>query len=98
MAKLDKAEKISITLPPDMLAFIKEKVQSGYYGSTSELVREAIRLWQKQEEEYQTRLSLIRKRLERSANSGKPVPLDQAFEQIEKLHQQRVSANGNEEL
>ena len=40
-----------------------------------------MRLWQREEEEHQARLALIRERLERSANSGKPVPLDQAFEQ-----------------
>ncbi|MEW6290088.1 MAG: type II toxin-antitoxin system ParD family antitoxin [Thermodesulfobacteriota bacterium] len=39
----------TITLPPDMLATIKNKVQSGAYGSTSELIREAMRLWQKKD-------------------------------------------------
>ena len=46
MAHPDKAEKISITLPPDMLNSIKEKVQMGAYGSTSEarlaLIRERL--------------------------------------------------------
>ncbi len=98
MAHIDKAEKISITLPPDMLANIKEKVKSGLYGSTSEVIREAMRLLQRKEEEYKVRLSLIRERLERSAHSGKPVPLDQAFEQIEYLHQQRMDMAGNEDL
>lgn len=98
MASPDKAEKISITLPPDMLNSIKEKVQTGSYGSTSEVIREAMRLWQKQEEEYQVRLSLIRDRLDRSANSGPAVPLDEAFEQIVKLHQQRMNMENNEEL
>ncbi len=53
----------------------------------SEVIREAMRLLKRKEEESQARLSLIKKRLERSAHSGKPVPLDQAFEQIESLHQ-----------
>ncbi len=43
----DKAEWITITLPSEMLVSIKDKVQSGAYGSTSELIREAMRLWQK---------------------------------------------------
>ena len=43
----EKAERITITLPPDMLSSIKQKVSSGSYGSTSELIREAMRLWQK---------------------------------------------------
>ncbi len=95
MANPDKAEKISITLPADMLAAIKEQVQAGAYGSTSEVIREAMRLWQRQEEEYQARLALIRNRLERSANSGEPIQLDEAFDQIENLHQQYMKNNEN---
>jgi antitoxin ParD1/3/4 len=89
----EKAERITITLPPDMLAAIKKKVGSGSYGSTSELIREAMRLWQKREEEHQTRLSIIRERLENSAQNGTPVPLKKAFESIEALHKQRIKKN-----
>ncbi len=98
MAQPDKAEKISITLPPDMLNMIKEKVESGAYGSTSEVIREAMRLWQREQEEYDARMALIRDRLEHSANSGYPVPIDQAFDQIEILHQQRMNAAQNEKI
>ncbi|KJS03485.1 MAG: addiction module antitoxin [Desulfobulbaceae bacterium BRH_c16a] len=87
----DKAERITITLPSEMLAAIKDKVQSGAYGSTSELIREAMRMWQRKEEEHETRLSLIRNRLVNSAKSGAPVPLDDAFKTIERLHQERMT-------
>ena len=97
MGRTYKAEKISITLPPDMLSDIREKVEAGHYASTSEVIREAMRLWQRQEEEHQERLALIRERMKRSAHSGQSVPIDQAFGQIEHLHQKRLNA-GNEEL
>ena len=90
----DKAERITITLPPEMLSAIKDKVQSGAYGSTSELIREAMRLWQRKEEEHQARISLIRDRLTASAQSGDPVPLDDAFKAIERFHQQRMKKEG----
>ncbi len=93
-----QAEKISITLPPDMLASIKDKVQAGLYGSTSEVIRDAMRLWQKQDEEHQARLSVIRQRLENSANSGRPVPLTEAFQRIETRHQEHVSPVTDEDL
>ncbi len=96
MKHTDKVEKISITLPPDMLSLIKEKVKGGDYASTSEVIREAMRLWQKQEEEHHARLSLLRARLECSAQSGTPVPLDQAFDTLEQIHRQRMKAVGNE--
>lgn len=86
----EKAERITITLPPDMLASIKQKVNSGSYGSTSELIREAMRLWQKKEEEHEARISLIRQRLEQSTKSGKPIPLNAVFGSIEELHKRRM--------
>ena len=98
MIRTDRAEKISITLPPDMLADIKEKVEAGDYASTSEVVREAMRLWQKHEEEHKARIDLIRERLERSVHSGKPIPIDQAFGQIERLHKRRKKQAGHEKI
>ncbi|SER44098.1 antitoxin ParD1/3/4 [Nitrosomonas sp. Nm51] len=97
MKHTDKAEKISITLPPDMLNLIKDKVKDGTYASTSEVIREAMRLWQKQEEEHHTRLAVLRARLEHSAQSGAPVPLDQAFEQLEKMHKTRIKEMAGDE-
>ena len=43
------AEKLSITLPAEMVRVIKERVSSGDYGSTSEVVREALRGWLQRE-------------------------------------------------
>ncbi|GAB6904577.1 hypothetical protein JCM12296A_04110 [Desulfosarcina cetonica] len=94
----EKAERITITLPPDMLASIKEKVRSGNYSSTSEVIREAMRLWQQKDEERQVRLALIRERLTRSTRSGEPVPLDAAFKQIEKQHNTRMEQEADEEI
>ncbi len=91
--RTEKAERITITLPPDMLATIKTKVQSGAYGSTSEVIREAMRLWGKQQEEHEARLALIRHRLTASVQSGEPVPLDDAFKAIERMHQQRLKSS-----
>ncbi len=89
----EKAERITITLPPEMLSSIKQKVKSGSYGSTSELIREAMRLWQKKEEEHDARLDLIRTRLEKSKTSGKPVPIEEAFSKIEELHKRKMKGN-----
>ena len=86
----EKAERITITLPPDMLASIKKEVRSGSYASTSELIREAMRMWQKRDEEHKARISLLRERLAHSEQSGEPVPLNIAFKTIEELHQQRT--------
>jgi antitoxin ParD1/3/4 len=39
------AEKLSITLPPEMARLIREKVSSGAFGSNSEVIRTALRGW-----------------------------------------------------
>jgi len=38
-------ERMTITLPSDMAAIVKDAVQGGDYASSSEVVREALRDW-----------------------------------------------------
>ncbi|TCT27721.1 type II toxin-antitoxin system ParD family antitoxin [Martelella mediterranea] len=78
-------EKISITLPPNMLDAIKAQVASGHFSSTSEVLREAMRLWLKTEEEREERLKAIRARVAQSIDDPRPpVPAKEAFGRIRK--------------
>jgi antitoxin ParD1/3/4 len=38
-------EKISIALPPEMAAIVRDAVSTGEYASTSEVIRDALRDW-----------------------------------------------------
>jgi antitoxin ParD1/3/4 len=49
MEQPPNAEKISITLPAEMMRVIRERVSAGSYGSTSEVIREALRGWMERE-------------------------------------------------
>jgi antitoxin ParD1/3/4 len=40
-------EKISVSLPQDMMDDVREAVELGSYATTSEVVRDALREWQK---------------------------------------------------
>jgi antitoxin ParD1/3/4 len=42
-------EKFSITLPGEMARVIHERVNSGDYGSVSEVIRDALRAWLQRE-------------------------------------------------
>jgi len=42
-------EKFSITLPGEMARVIHQRVNSGDYGSVSEVIRDAIRAWLQRE-------------------------------------------------
>ena len=69
---MQTAEKISITITPDMLSAIRASVDSGEYASTSEVVRDAMRLWQRQKLEQAERLEAIKARIQRSLNDPRP--------------------------
>lgn len=47
---MQSAEKLSITLPPEMATFIRQKVDSGLYSSNSEIIREALRSMMEREQ------------------------------------------------
>jgi antitoxin ParD1/3/4 len=46
---MSNVEKISIALPSEMIEDIKEAVDRGDYATTSEVVRDALRDWQRRE-------------------------------------------------
>ncbi|MGY5802927.1 type II toxin-antitoxin system ParD family antitoxin [Rhizobium sp. LEGMi12c] len=65
-------EKLSISLPSEMVAAIKARVDAGSYASTSEVLRAALRVWLREEEEYQQRIAAIRQRVKTSLDDPRP--------------------------
>lgn len=66
------AEKISITVTPAMKRVLEERVASGQFASASELMREAFRTWQRQQDEHEERLASIRARVQGSIDDPRP--------------------------
>ncbi|MGH7078940.1 MAG: type II toxin-antitoxin system ParD family antitoxin [Acetobacteraceae bacterium] len=58
------AEKLSITLPAEMAQLIRHQVESGAYSSNSEVIREAMRLWQERLADREQRLGVIRAKIQ----------------------------------
>ncbi len=69
---MQTAEKISITMTPEALAAIRESVEAGEYASTSEAIRAAVRLWQRDREEHQATLASIKARIQASIDDPRP--------------------------
>jgi len=69
---MQSAEKISITLPPDMLRLLREAVAGGEYASTSEALRDAVRAWHRQRLEDAARLAALRARAQVSLADPAP--------------------------
>ena len=51
---MPNAEKLSITLPAEMVRVIRAKVEGGGYSSNSEVIREAMRGWLERERHFAT--------------------------------------------
>lgn len=69
---MQAAETISITMTSEQLRAVRESVASGEYASTSEVLREAVRLRQCQRKEHAERLNAIRARIRRSLADPRP--------------------------
>jgi antitoxin ParD1/3/4 len=69
---MQNAEKLSITLTQEMVRQVRESVAAGEYASTSEAVRDAMRLWQRQRAEDAERLEAIRARIRHSIDDPRP--------------------------
>lgn len=52
---------MNVSLTPKLEGFIKDKVESGNYGNSSEVVREALRLLQQEDAKKQAFLNAIQK-------------------------------------
>jgi antitoxin ParD1/3/4 len=76
---MSNAEKISITVTSEMNRMIQKRVKAGDFASSSELIREALRVWQKREDEHKERLVAIRARLQASMDDPRPaLSIDEA--------------------
>jgi antitoxin ParD1/3/4 len=90
---MSAAEKLSITLPADMVSVIKAEVETGRYASTSEVLREAMRMWLRREQEHAERIQAIRGRLKRSLDDPRPnVSAEEAFARLETFFQDGTAA------
>jgi antitoxin ParD1/3/4 len=67
---------ISISLTPELVGLIKAKVDSGRYTSTSEVVREALRLLERADEREADSRARLRQAWEEDIASGDNGPLD----------------------
>lgn len=73
---MPEIQKISVALTTEQLNGIKAAVDSGEYATTSEIVREALREWQRQREMRSEELNRLRALWEQGKASGAAQELD----------------------
>jgi antitoxin ParD1/3/4 len=96
---MQNAEKISITMTPEIMQVIRASVASGEYASTSEAMRDAVRIWQRDRQEHSERLDAIRQRVKASVDDPRPsVGASDVKERLQALHADTVKSHGREGL
>ena len=67
---------MNINITPQLEKIIKQKVSSGLYASASEVVREALRLMETQDQLRAIKLKQLKKDIREGLESGKGTPWD----------------------
>jgi antitoxin ParD1/3/4 len=62
---MSKLERITVTMPEEMAARLRAAVETGQYATTSEVVREALRDWNEDQERLEAKRELMRKEIEK---------------------------------
>lgn len=81
---------MNISLTPQLEELVKKKVESGLYGSASEVVRAALRLLEERDRLQGLRLEELRGEIRKGLESGAATPLK--IEEIKSRGRQRLSA------
>ena len=76
-------EKVTIALTPALAAEVRAAVAGGGYASTSEVVRDALRLWRRRRELEALELAELRRAVEEADRSGPDVDAEAAFGELE---------------
>jgi antitoxin ParD1/3/4 len=63
--------------------FVKKQIESGRYSSASEVIRDALRLLEEQEELRQAQIDNLRGKIQEGINSGPGVPAEEVFSRLE---------------
>jgi antitoxin ParD1/3/4 len=83
---------VNISLTPELDAFLQRRVKSGRYQTTSEVVREALRLLERQERERKDTLRQLQSKLASGADQaerGELIDGDEVFAELGGLIEER---------
>lgn len=81
--------EISITLTPYFKELVEAKVQSGRYSDASDVLREALRLFEQHEREREARLRDLQAAIDEGLASGESRPFD-IDAMLRRSHEQRA--------
>jgi antitoxin ParD1/3/4 len=80
----------NVSLTPELDQFITDKIESGRYENASEVVRSALRHLEREEQEYEAKLTALRKAIDEGEASG--VAEGDVFEELLQARRARRSS------
>ncbi len=88
-------DKISIALPPEMVAQVRQAVATGEYASSSEVVRDALRDWTHKRQLQQNGIAELRALWQQAREKNGPyVPADEVMKRLERKYEAIADAAG----
>lgn len=76
------AEKLSIALTPEMAAMVRRAVEGGDFASASEVIRDALREWQRRRAERAAAMAALGRLWDEGIESGPSVDGPKAFARV----------------
>lgn len=87
-------ERLTITVPAEMAATLREAVAGGDYASTSEVVREALRDWTRHHDAERRELEALREAIRVGDESGASIPAEEVYAELRQMIAERRAARG----
>ncbi|MBV1834004.1 type II toxin-antitoxin system ParD family antitoxin [Novacetimonas pomaceti] len=84
-------ERMTITVPSEMAAILRQSVDGGEYASTSEVVREALREWMRRRDTDRRDLDALREAVRLGDESGSSIPAETVFAELRDVIARRRS-------
>jgi antitoxin ParD1/3/4 len=74
--EMAEIERLSVALPEPMAKSVRKAVADGEYASTSEVIRDALRLWESRRQLRERDVAVLRSRWDEGKASGRAGRLD----------------------
>ncbi|MDP4022362.1 type II toxin-antitoxin system ParD family antitoxin [Methylobacterium sp. NEAU 140] len=75
-------ERMTVTVPAEMAAAVRDAVAAGTYASTSEVVREALRAWVRANDAERRERDDLRAAIQAGLDSGPALPAEDVFAEL----------------
>ncbi len=91
---------VNISITPELDAFLQSRVKSGRYQTTSEVVRDALRLLERHEQDREQAVHQLKAKLERGAaqaERGELLDGGEVFEELREMIEERRRSKASKE-